>query len=148
MVQVVLDSAWSRLKCVFTWTVLRWNKTSSGFKEMLSRDDRNEDLVWEWSVSSSFSFLKSKHRRPDKKTQVGDRMYLRSIASWVVFSLLAFCYTLDFRFSSLVRVTENLFIYLFIYFLATPTACGSSWARNWTHATFAAWAAAAATLYP
>lgn len=44
MVPTVVGSVWKGLKFVFTWAVLRWSKTSSGFKKMISRDGRNEDL--------------------------------------------------------------------------------------------------------
>lgn len=66
MVEVVLGTVWNR-KFVFTWAVSRQSKTSTHFKEMVSRDGRNEDLGLGSDesefLSSSFRFLKSKHRR-------------------------------------------------------------------------------------
>ena len=43
MVEVVLGSVWNR-KFIFTGAVSRQSKTSTHFKEMVSRDGRNEDL--------------------------------------------------------------------------------------------------------
>lgn len=41
-----------------------------------------------------------------------------------------------------------LLFYLFIYLLATPVECRSSWARDLNHATAAPWASAVTTLDP
>ena len=66
MVEVVLGSVWNR-KFAFTWAVSRQSKTSTHFKEMVSRDGRSEDLGFGSDesefLSSSSHFLKSKHRR-------------------------------------------------------------------------------------
>ena len=66
MVEVVLGSVWNS-KFVFTRAVSRQSKTSTHFMEMISRDGRNEDLGFgsdkSECLSSSFHFLKSKHRR-------------------------------------------------------------------------------------